>query len=332
VHDIGVVWHACDQPGCTYKAKHGSHLKQHKANVHGIGVVWHTCDQPGCTYKAKMAGSIKQHKALVHGIGVVWHTCDHPGCTFRTKQAFHIKQHKADVHDIGVVWHTCDQPGCTFRAKQASHLSVHMKCMHNDTYIARKKQQEERVRLALLGAGYAECFATANMPRVGQFKREKRIDFKCASVQSATQYARIDFVVATRGGLVFLEVDEGQHLYGYDASVSCDMKRMSHVMETLSVELGNALPYVYWLRYNPNAYHVNGELVSVPKAEREARLVRWLMEFEAVAPLQIGYAFYDSENDRLNVLANENYNAVFAEVAEDLGQLGSEARAPTRAA
>lgn len=116
-------------------------------------------------------------------------------------------------------------------------------------------------------------------------------------------------------------MDENQHQYGYDASISCDMKRMSHTMETLFVELGEALPYVYWLRYNPNAWHVDGDLVRVRKDDREARLVRWLGEFEAVSPLGIGYAFYDTEDGALSVLDNEEYNREYAEVVDDLGQL-----------
>ena len=73
---------------------------------------------------------------------------------------------------------------------------------------------------------------------VGYFKREYRIEFRCADVQSNAGSCRIDFVISTSGGLVFLEVDENQHQYGYDALVSCDMRRMSHVIETLTVGLG----------------------------------------------------------------------------------------------
>ena len=201
-------------------------------------------------------------------------------------------------------------------------MMSHIASQHNDVYVARRKTQEARVRKALVErGGYAEYFATANIPPVGTFKREKRIDFRCADVQSKTAYCRIDFVVSTPGGLVFLEVDEDQHLYGYDAMVSCDMKRMAHVMETLGMELGDSLPYVYWLRYNPNAYHVDGDLVRVPKDDRETRLLDWLSDFEAVAPLGIGYAFYDREDDQLSVLANPEYNQQLAEVVEDLGQL-----------
>ena len=99
------------------------------------------------------------------------------------------------------------------------------------------------------------------------------------------------------------------------------MKRMSHVMESLTVELGDALPHVYWLRYNPNAYHVDGDLVRVPKADREKRLLGWLSGFESPGPLGIGYAFYDEEDGMLSVLDNDSYNPHYAEVVQNLGQM-----------
>ena len=320
-HDIDVAWHFCDQPGCEYKTKRTVNLKRHKANAHDIGVVWHFCDQPGCEYKAKDVGDLQKHKANVHAIDVVWRFCDQPGCEYKTKRTVNLKRHKAIAHDIGVVWHFCDQPGCEYKTKRACTLLRHVSTQHNDVYVARQKKQEERVRSALLDGGFVEYFATANIPPVGYFKREKRIDFRCADVQSSTAYARIDFVVSTSGGIVFLEVDEGQHLYGYDALVSCDMKRMSHVMESLAVELGDALPSIYWLRYNPDAYHVDGDLVRVPKADREQRLLDWLRAFESSSPLGIGYAFYDTEDGALCVLDNESYSPHLAEVVDDLGQL-----------
>ena len=93
---------------------------------------------------------------------------------------------------------------------------------------------------------------------------------------------------------------------------------------TLTVELGDALPYIYWLRYNPDAWRgLDGELQRVPKTERENRLVRWLEHFECVAPLGIGYAFYDTdETGELQVLSNDDYHPTFANVVENLGSLG----------
>ena len=120
---------------------------------------------------------------------------------------------------------------------------------------------------------------------------------------------------------MFLEVDEKQHRFGYDALVSCDMERMSHVMETLVVELGDTLPYVFWLRYNPDSWHVNAKLQRVQKAEREARLLRWLNAYVAVRPLQVGYAFYDVVDGALEVLQNDEYHSAWRSVTVNLAGL-----------
>jgi hypothetical protein len=254
-----------------------------------------------------------------HDIGVTWHICTFEGCDYRAKKAGSLKQHIADRHDVGVTWHVCNVDGCHFRCKQKSSLTEHTRRMHNPVYVARRKKQEERVRLALLAAGYEEWFASEAMPPMGHFKREKRIDFTCASLDTDGKFCRVDFVICVANGFVFLEVDEDQHLYGYDALVSCDMKRMSHVMESIAVELGEHMPYVYWLRYNPNAWRVDGNLRSVRKDDREAALVEWLSNLELVSPLQIGYAFYDCEADgTLDVLTNEHYIAHYADVVENL--------------
>ena len=132
------------------------------------------------------------------------------------------------------------------------------------------------------------------MPAVGFFRREKRIDFNCAkkaqpgALANAKQFAKIDFVLGVPDGYVFLEVDEHQHRFGYDnESLSCDMKRMASVQESLAIESGFQLPNLYWLRYNPHAHRANGDLVKVPKAEREARLLAWLKAFAFAAPFGV---------------------------------------------
>ena len=128
-------------------------------------------------------------------------------------------------------------------------------------------------------------------------------------------------------GFVFLEVDENQHKYGYGDHLSCDMKRMASVMESLAVETNYNLPCLYWLRYNPNAWRVGSALRTVPKVEREARLVAWLERFacDKDAPFGIGYAFYDCEAEdedgdpgMLDVLGNEEYNKEYAKAVDNL--------------
>jgi len=244
-------------------------------------------------------------------------------CDYTTKSKQCLSQHAMLSHDVGLVWHACDAaPGeCDFQAKTVYRLQDHIRRMHARVYAQRKKQQEERVRRVLLDAGWQEWRLAEAMPPVGYFRREKRIDFKCADLNTGGKFASIDFVLGVPNGFVFLEVDEQQHKYGYDGLVSCDMKRMSHVMESLAVETDCNLPCIYWLRYNPHAWHVDGALRKMPKVEREARLVAWLEAFEGAAPLRVGYAFYDCDGGALDVLDNPEYNPEFKEVVDNLMDL-----------
>ena len=76
---------------CGYETKFTFSLKRHKASAHDIGVVWHACDHPGCEYKAKQASDLRRHKASAHDIGGVWHACDQPGCEYKAKQASDLR-------------------------------------------------------------------------------------------------------------------------------------------------------------------------------------------------------------------------------------------------
>jgi ssDNA-binding Zn-finger/Zn-ribbon topoisomerase 1 len=306
----------CNQPDCDFRTKETGTLKQHKANKHDMNVVWHLCNQPDCDFKAKHASDLRQHEANKHNIDITWRLCNQPGCNFKSKTMGHLNLHKADIHDIGVVVHCCDYPDCEYTAKRASSLIIHMKAMHWNTYCARKKEQEERVRTALLATGWLEYFASDTLPPLGYFKREKRIDFACVDAEDT--WCRVDFVLGTATGYVFLEVDEHQHRFGYDAMLSCDMKRMAKVMASLALEAGASMPNVFWVRYNPNAWHVNGALQSVPKVERESWLCAFLSELTMTQPLTIGYAYYDSSDGALEVLQNAEYHPQFAGVAFDL--------------
>lgn len=320
-HDIGIVWTHC--PECEFKCKRADHLKSHMAFRHGIGVVWHQC--PECDHKFKQAGQLKRHLAFRHGIGIVWHQCTE--CPYKAKEAGTLKRHLAFAHDLGVEWHVCDADPerCQFQAKTSSNLMDHIRSMHARVFAQRKQEQEERIRRALLDAGWEEWRLAESMPAVGYFRREKRIDFNCAkkaqpgALANAGQYARIDFVLGVKNGFVFLEVDEHQHRFGYGAELSCDAKRMASVMESLAIETGFNLPNVYWLRFNPHAHHANGDLVKVTKAEREARLVAWLARFRCTAPLGLGYAFYDYDADgALEVLENPEFAPQFVPLVDNL--------------
>ena len=270
------------------------------------------CDFPGCTEAFAESGTRTRHE-LTH-TGERPFQCDVEGCgkAFTTSgtRTRHERTHTGERP------YKCDVEGCGKAFTTSGNLTAHMKCWHNDTYVARRKIQEQRVCDALLAAGMTEWFHPEAMPPLGHFKREKRIDFAC--VDADDTYCRLDFVVAVAGGYVFLEVDEHQHRFGYDASLSCDMKRMAKVMTSLTIEAGDSVPRVLWLRYNPHAYHVDGDLVSIPKVEREEWLVAFLRDAVLVEPLAIAYAFYDSADGQLEVLDNPEYHVWFRGVASDV--------------
>ena len=75
------------------------------------------------------------------------------------------------------------------------------------------------------------------------------------------------------------------------------------------------------LRYNPHAWHVDGATLSLSKAGRERWLCTFLSELALDTPLTIGYAFYDSSEGKLEVLANDEYHPEFARVAVECGPL-----------
>lgn len=110
-----------------------------------------------------------------------------------------------------------------------------------------------------------------------------------------------------------VKADRRQHTFGY-GPVSCDMRRMARVMESLMIE-GQTMPIVF-VRYNPNAYSVDGARVKTPKRDREASLVSMLSSPKSVIftgqPLVIQYMYYDVSNATLDVLKDHEYHADFA--------------------
>jgi hypothetical protein len=96
--------------------------------------------------------------------------------------------------------------------------------------------------------------------------------------------------------IIIVECDEFQH---DDRDTSCEVARMTQVNEALALE-GNTLPII-WIRWNPDAFRVNGDLQKVKKKERGHLLVRFLKALESTTSLEPGsvsifYLFYDHDD------------------------------------
>ena len=283
------------------------------------GYKQYKCDYDGCNYACTHSGNLVIHKRTHTGDKP--YKCDWSGCDYACTTSSSLHKHKR-IH-TGEKPYNCDVPGCDYATAQSGNLHDHIRVHHNATYVARKKEQEERVRKALLDADWKEWFHPELLPPAGHFKREHQIDFECAAASADRQFCRIDFILGYDGpSYVFLEVDEHQHRFGYrqadGAAISCDAKRMASVHTSLAVEfgkLGRDVPPIYWARYNPHEWHVDGVTMRLPKADRETRLVAFLDKYEAIAPLRIGYAFYDSNDeggvDVLDVLLADEFPESF---------------------
>jgi hypothetical protein len=339
----------CTHPGCDYACTTSGTLVNHM-RMH-TGEKPHKCTHPGCDKAFTQIVNLVTHMRT--HTGEKPYKCTHPGCGKAFAGSGQLANH-ARTH-TGEKPYVCDV--CKAKNEhqafvQISNLHVHMRRHHNAEYVARRKEQEEAVFKVLVAAGWTPWYHSEALPPPGFFKREHEIDFDCAAITMGDakapktrgqkrkagdqrKYCRIDFVLNVGGTYVFLEVDEGQHRFGWHqgdgAAISCDAKRMTDVMTSLTIEMGN-VPPLYWLRWNPDAWHADGALVrGIDKKERRARLVRFLgppahdgpcARWAAhAAHMTIGYAYYDTTDGVLDVLMADEFPEVLVEHVVDLGAL-----------
>ena len=215
------------------------------------------------------------------------HTNDRPYACVVGDCGYTSRQHAAMTEHIRYK-HTKERPyqckfeNCGRKFVTSSVLQRHSR-VHTPEYAASRKIGETRIAKLLTSNGF-------------DYRREHHVNF-CGNNDG--KYARVDFLILTKGRIVMLEVDEDQHRYG-DYSVSCDMARMGRIVEALMLD-GNTMP-LFMIRFNPaGKYVVDGIPFRKSREEREAELIRVLNELNDIdgvtksfPPLQILYMFYHS--------------------------------------
>lgn len=225
------------------------------------------------------------------------YTCSEDNCDRSYAQSgallAHIRAH-FPVYD-----HICPFENCGYAYPVATSLTSHVQSHHTPEGIQRKKRQEVKI-LDLLQAN--------DIP----FKAQHTIDFKCLGGMRDGSRCYVDFLVEVRDtsdmlvGFIFLEVDEYQHK---TYAIDCDTRRMADVYESLIVE-GNTFPIAF-IRYNPDAFKVNGNTKTVPAPVRKARLLDLLKTWTFQQPFSILYMYYDTDDENPLIFDDPAYNEAF---------------------
>ena len=213
-----------------------------------------------------------------------------------------------DINGNILILIKCNYENCNVSYKNRSSLKYH-KVTHTSEYQILQKKEELRI----------DAFLKENNIL---FKREHYIDFYCMNDTKTKKGAYIDFVIIENNRIIFLEIDEDQHRFG-DYSISCDMKRMTTIVESLALD-GNTMPTTF-IRYNPNSYRINNKTVKKPKEDRQKILLDTINEIclsTERKPLNIIYMYYDvyiSENDDIKLIIHdsEDYNNTIKECCDE---------------
>lgn len=147
-------------------------------------------------------------------------------------------------------------------------------CSYCNPFTSKRRKTRETEILDLLNA-------TSDLPR---FIHDKSIGFACGNF-------RPDFLFGNFGThCVVLEVDEDQHK-SYDPE--CERIRMINIVNS------QVLPCVF-IRYNPDAFHVDGKTIRVDKTTRHRILIETLREYfvHDSEISKIVYLYYDGAEVR----------------------------------
>ena len=302
--------YSCGYDGCTYFTFRKDAMTKHK-RTH-TGEKPYKCDFVGCSAAFSDSSSLTRH-TTIH-TGEKPYKCDFVGCSAAFSNSCALTKHKR-IH-TGEKPYKCDV--CEYASASKSTLNDHIRVRHNDQYIARRKIQEEKVNKLLTESGYVQLYTLGDaLPPPGHYKREHKINFDCGSNNKQSSHCFIDFIINSNGTYIFLEVDENQHRFGYDAMLSCDCKRMTDVQATV-IQSDDRIPPIYWLRYNPQAWHCNEETIRVPTEVRHRFLMERINEVQPSESIRIEYMFYDIVDDELEVITNEEYADCFRPLAFQL--------------
>jgi len=246
------------------------------------------CDFNGCTSQFTTSDSLTTHKRT-HIVEKPF-KCDFDGCNNEFKTSYLLTRHKR-IH-TGEKPFKCDFEGCNAEFTQSSGLTNHKKSIHTEEGKRRQKKSEH--------------FTFSYLEEHIKIKRKHKVDFSC----NGGTFCRLDGLSLHKnkngkGFIIAHENDEQQH-EGYP--IICDARRMIEV-RSVFIQDGNEMPLVF-LRFNPDAFRIDGQIQKIKKKDRLKRyveLVKELENSEEFMPLTIYYLYYDITDNKLNITYDTEY-------------------------
>ena len=270
----------CQSEGCVTPVKFLKGGKRDRCITHGG---YPLCQHPGCVTPVQFKEGGKRDRCITHG---GYPLCQYPGCV--TPVCFKEGGQRDRCCKHGG-FPKCSSCGLFGVNKQGLTCSY---CRPGSATAKRAKKEEEAV------ADFLSGFV---------FQREVHISYCCLDQDSLEnkRSARLDFVIELPTHRVILEVDENQHK-SETYNVACDVARMTHVMGAIACT--GERPTT-WIRFNPNAYAVDGVTQKKPKLERYQALEKMIRQ--PVEGTKVVYMYYDTQEGQPVVTLDVAYPLAF---------------------
>jgi len=294
--DYHTVYHSPPTIPCV----HGCGKMSYTMREHDMHTVIHVedrifvCTWDGCKETFNRESVLANH--MRYHTNTKNHKCEH--CEYACVEAGDLVKHTR-LH-TGERPYVCDQCGAGYAQK--TNLNGHVRRAHSEKETLYVKTKEEQVCTVLTAAGIP-------------YRREVVVSFAPIGKDG---YARIDFVLwpdDTYRTLV-LEVDEHQHtLY----PMRYDPERIERIV-AVRHKLGQTQPLVV-VRYNPDAYRVDGMRRGLLRRDRHRILVDTLHHLRHVDVsdlIYVYYLFYSTENGELTVHKDPDFPKEFLSVCRSV--------------